>query len=192
MAGPRDLEVVQFSSAGDWQQWLARNHAKSAGVWLRFFKKQSGILSVTHAQALEAALCYGWIDGQLKKGDAQSWTQKFTPRRPKSIWSKRNRELVEQLIRSKQMKPAGLQAIRAAKEDGRWDRAYDSPGKLVVPEDFMHELLAHPAAARVFAGLNRANLYAITWRLQTAKKPATRQKRMSAIIEMLNQGKTFH
>ena len=148
--------------------------------------------SLLHSEALEAALCHGWIDGQLKKGDAASWTQKFTPRRPKSIWSKRNRELVEELASKKKMKPAGLRAVEAAKADGRWDQAYDSPGKMNVPADFLRALSENPKAATVFAGLNKANIYAITWRLQTARKPATRNNRMSAIIAMLAEGKTFH
>jgi uncharacterized protein YdeI (YjbR/CyaY-like superfamily) len=187
-----ELEVLEFSAARGWNQWLSKNHSKSSGIWLRFFKKQSGIPSLTHAEALEAALCYGWIDGQLKKGDAASWNQKFTPRRPKSIWSKRNRELVEELTSKKRMKPAGLRAVEAAKADGRWDQAYDSPGKMNVPDDFLRALSENPKAATVFAGLNKANIYAITWRLQTARKPATRNNRMSAIIAMLAEGKTFH
>jgi uncharacterized protein YdeI (YjbR/CyaY-like superfamily) len=150
------------------------------------------VASVTHAEALEAALCHGWIDGQLKRGDEASWIQKFTPRRPKSIWSKRNRELAEQLTQAGKMKPAGLRAVEAARADGRWDRAYDSPGKMEAPADFLLELQKHPLAAKCFSGLSRANLYAITWRLQTARKPATRQKRMVAIIAMLAEGKTFH
>jgi uncharacterized protein YdeI (YjbR/CyaY-like superfamily) len=192
MSSSNKLEVLQFSRARGWVQWLSKNHAKSAGIWLRFYKKHSGIPSLTHAQALEAALCYGWIDGHLKRGDAASWTQKFTPRRPKSIWSKRNRELVEQLTVSKKMNPAGKRAVAAAKADGRWDQAYDSPGKSNVPDDFLHALSKHPKAAAVFAGLNRANIYAITWRLQTARQPATRHNRMAAIIAMLSEGKTFH
>jgi uncharacterized protein YdeI (YjbR/CyaY-like superfamily) len=187
-----DLAVLEFSTALDWNQWLSKNHSKSTGVWLRFFKKQTGISSVTHAEALEAALCYGWIDGQLKKGDARCWTQKFTPRRPKSIWSKRNRELVEALTAKKKMKPAGQRAVEAAKADGRWHQAYDSPGKMTVPDDFLRALSKNAKAATVFAGLNKANIYAITWRLQTARKPATRKNRMSAIIAMLAEGKTFH
>jgi len=192
MSSSNELEVLQFSAARGWVQWLSKNHSKSAGIWLRFYKKHSGIPSLTHAQALETALCYGWIDGQLKPGDATCWAQKFTPRRPKSIWSKRNRELVEQLTLRKKMKPAGQRAVEAAKADGRWDQAYDSPGKMNVPDDFLHALSENPKAATVFAGLNRANIYAITWRLQTARQPATRRKRMVAIIAMLSEGKTFH
>jgi uncharacterized protein YdeI (YjbR/CyaY-like superfamily) len=129
MSAPDQSEVLQFSAAQGWVEWLSKNHGKSSGVWLRFFKKQSGVPSLTHAEALEAALCYGWIDGQLKKADAASWIRKFSPRRPKSIWSKRNRELVEALTSKKKMKPAGLRAVEAAKADGRWDQAYDSPAK---------------------------------------------------------------
>jgi uncharacterized protein YdeI (YjbR/CyaY-like superfamily) len=187
-----DLQAVQFASASDWRRWLWKHHADSPGVWLRFFKKKSGVASVTHAEALDEALCHGWIDGQLKPGDEESWAQRFTPRRSKSIWSKRNRERVDELIKTGRMTPAGLRAIESAKVDGRWDRAYDSPSRMKVPEDFLRELDRHPNAARFFAQLNKANLYAIAWRLQTAKKPTTRQKRMTAIMAMLAEGKKFH
>jgi uncharacterized protein YdeI (YjbR/CyaY-like superfamily) len=185
-------EIIEFPSAKEWERWLAKKHEDSAGVWIRFFKKGSGIASVTHAEALLAALCFGWIDGPLKKHDEHSWLHKFAPRRPRSIWSKRNRELVEQLAVDGKMKPAGSKEVEAAKADGRWDRAYDSPSKMTVPEDFLNELSKNKKARTFFETLNKANTYAITWRLQTAKKPDTRERRMSAIIEMLAKGEKFH
>jgi uncharacterized protein YdeI (YjbR/CyaY-like superfamily) len=161
-------------------------------VWLRLFKKGSGVASVTHAEALAAALCYGWIDGQLKRHDEESWLRKFTSRRPQSVWSKRNRELVDQLAKAGKMRAAGLKEVEAAKSDGRWSRAYDSPRNMMVPEDFRKELSKSKKAQMFFETLNKANTYAIAWRLQTAKKPETREKRMKAIIEMLGKGKALH
>jgi uncharacterized protein YdeI (YjbR/CyaY-like superfamily) len=190
--GQGAFEIIECPSTRDWERWLAKNHARADGVWLRFFKKHSQVASIDHAEALNAALCYGWIDGQIKKLDADSWLRKFTPRRPKSIWSKRNRELVERLMEAGKMTTAGLKEVQAAKADGRWDRAYDSPSKMTVPADFRKALSKNAEAKAFFASLNKANLYAITWRLQTAKKPETRRRRMQAIIEMLAKGEKFH
>jgi uncharacterized protein YdeI (YjbR/CyaY-like superfamily) len=192
MTTKSDLEIIAFPSAKEWELWLAKTHASSRGVWLRLFKKGSGVASVTHAEALAAALCYGWIDGQLRKHDEESWLRKFTPRRPQSVWSKRNRELVDQLVEAGKMRAAGLKEVEAAKSDGRWSRAYDSPSNMTVPEDFMKKLSKNKKARMFFETLNKANGYAIAWRLQTAKKPETREKRMTAIIEMLAKGKAFH
>jgi uncharacterized protein YdeI (YjbR/CyaY-like superfamily) len=192
MTTKSDLEIIAFPSAKEWELWLAKTHASSRGVWLRLFKKGSGVASVTHAEALAAALCYGWIDGQLRKHDEESWLRKFTPRRPQSVWSKRNRELVDQLVEAGKMRAAGLKEVEAAKSDGRWSRAYDSPSNMTVPEDFMKKLSKNKKARMFFETLNKANAYAIAWRLQTAKKPETREKRMTAIIEMLAKGKAFH
>jgi uncharacterized protein YdeI (YjbR/CyaY-like superfamily) len=187
-----EFEIIECPSARAWLRWLAKNHSRSGGVWLRFFKKHSQVASIDHAEALHAALAYGWIDGQLKKHDAQSWLRKFTPRRAKSIWSKRNRELVARLLETGKMKAAGLKEVEAAKADGRWDQAYDSPSKMTVPADFRKALSKNAEAKQFFASLSKANLYSIAWRLQTAKKPETRQKRIQAIIAMLAQGKKFH
>jgi len=175
-----------------WESWLAENHAVSAGVWLRFFKKGSDVDSVTHDQALDEALCYGWIDGQIQKHDDKSWLQKFTPRRAKSIWSKRNIEHVARLTKAKKMKQAGLRQIEAAKADGRWEMAYDSPSNMRMPQDFLERLAENKKAEAFFKSLTRANTYAIGWRLQTAKKPETREKRMKAILQMLAKGEKFH
>ncbi len=186
------LPIISFESPSGWADWLSANHTQPAGIWLRFFKKASGVTSVTYAEALEEALCYGWIDGQANEYDDDSWLQKFTPRRKKSIWSKINTQHVERLIKEGRMKAAGLKEIEAAKQDGRWEQAYDSYRNMRIPEDFMRELEKNAKAKGFFETLNKTNLYSIAFRLQTAKKPETREKRMKAILEMLSNGKKFH
>ncbi|MBS1486169.1 MAG: YdeI/OmpD-associated family protein [Bacteroidetes bacterium] len=186
------MQVVSFVSSKEWRKWLAMNYAKTNGVWLRFFKKDSGEKTVTYPEALEEALCYGWIDGQANKYDVKSYIQKFTPRRPRSIWSKRNAEKAERLIQEGKMKKAGMQQIELAKADGRWQRAYDSSKNMKVPEDFLKQLSKNKKAKTFFDGLNKANLFAIVWRLQTAKKPETREKRLKKILVMMREGKKFH
>jgi uncharacterized protein YdeI (YjbR/CyaY-like superfamily) len=155
---------------------------------------QEGIWQPTfsHSEAVDEALCYGWIDGQARSHDAISWVQKFTPRRPKSVWSKINTERVERLLKLGKIKPAGLAAVEAAQQDGRWQAAYASPREAIIFEDFLKALSKNREANAFFDTLNRANLYSITWRLQTAKKPETRKRRMKAILEMLARGKKFH
>ena len=185
-------EVLSFSSAMELEQWFAENHARSNGIWVRFFKKTSDIPSVSYDEALDAALCFGWIDGQLRKHDQVSWLRKFTPRRPKSVWSKRNRGHAERLIKAGTMHEAGLQEVEAARKDGRWKAAYDSAQNMVVPDDFLTELDKNLKAKAFFETLNRANVYAIVWRLQTARKPETRQKRLKTILAMLAEGQKFH
>ena len=186
------MEYLSFKTQTDFRNWLDKNHKISTGIWLRFFKKNSGAASVTHDEALDEAICYGWIDGQLKTYDDKSWQQKFTPRRPKSIWSKKNAERAELLIKLKRMKTAGLKEVNAAKKDGRWDKAYDSPANMSVPEDLLKRLSGNKKALEFFKTLNKANLYAIAWRLQTAKKPETREKRIIKMIDMLSKGEKFH
>lgn len=161
-------------------------------MWVKFFKKNSGAKSIGYSEALDEALCWGWIDGQIKKYDERAYIQRFTPRRPRSIWSKRNREHVARLIKEGRMRAPGLAEVGAAKKDGRWDAAYDSPKNAEVPADFLKELSKNKNAEKFFDSLNRANVYAIVWRLQTAKKPETRAKRMRDIIKMLREGKSFH
>jgi uncharacterized protein YdeI (YjbR/CyaY-like superfamily) len=185
-------EVVSFRSEARFRKWVAANHHKSTGVWLRIFKKDSGERSVTDAEALDQALCFGWIDGQKRPFDAQSWLQRFTPRRARSGWSKRNTEHAERLIQAGQMTAAGQAEIAAAKKDGRWRAAYDSPSKATIPADFLTALRKNKKAASFFDSLNKANLYAIAYRLQTAKKPETRQRRMETILAMLARGEKFH
>ena len=188
----KDTPTKAFATAGAWEQWLAANHAQSDGIWLRIFNKESGEKTVTYAEALDEALCYGWIDGQKKKLDSDSWIQKFTPRRARSIWSKRNIEHIERLTNEKRMKAAGLKAFEEAKKDGRIAAAYDSPSNSSTPEDFLRLLEKDKKAKTFFDSLNKANKYAITWRLQTAKKQETREKRMKMILEMLARGEQFH
>lgn len=187
-----DAPILTFTSAKEFTSWLAKNHKVSSGVWLRLFKVKSEVPTITYSEALDVALCYGWIDGQKKPYDDESWLQKFTPRRSKSIWSKRNQEHVERLIKAGLMKPAGLAEVEAAKADGRWEQAYESPSNMTVPADFLDELAKHKKAKAFFETLNKTNIYSIVWRLQTAKKPETRIKRMQAILEMLKKGEKFH
>jgi uncharacterized protein YdeI (YjbR/CyaY-like superfamily) len=192
MKAATDIPILAFASAKAWRQWLAKHHTTSDGIWLRLYKKTSDTLSVSYAEALDEALCHGWIDGQLKSHDAHSWLRKFTPRRARSIWSKKNLDHVARLTKAGRMKAAGLKAVEAAKADGRLKVAYDAPSKSEVPKDFLAALSKNAKARAFFATLNRANVYAITFRLQTAKKPETREKRMKAILEMLGRGEKFH
>ncbi len=185
-------KILSFRSSSEFRKWLAANHRQSDGIWLRIFKKESGEASVTYAEALDEALCFGWIDGQKQRHDDSSWRQKFTPRRPKSGWSKINTQHAERLIQAGRMKPAGQAAIDAAKKDGRWTSAYDSPSKATIPEDFLAALHKNKKATAFFESLNKANRYAIAYRLQTAKKPETRQRRMELILAMLARGEAFH
>lgn len=181
-----------FETAAEWRKWLLEHHADRTGVWIRIFKKGLDARTVTYAEALDEALCFGWIDGQKKAYDETSWLQKFTRRRPKSVWSKRNRERVARLIEEQRMTPAGLAAVESARKDGRWDDAYDAPSTMDVPDDFLNELKKDPRAYAFFKTLNRANTYAIAWRLQTARKPQTRARRMEALLAMMRQGKKLH
>ncbi len=187
-----DFEIVSFKTAKEMEKWLAKNHAASKGIWLRLFKKNAGEKSITYDEALDEMLCYGWIDGQIQKYDEQSWIRKFTPRTAKSIWSKRNISHTERLINLGKMKASGLAEIEKAKADGRWEKAYDSPSDMKAPDDFLKALSKNKKAKAFFESLNKANKYAIGWRLQTAKKPETREKRMKIILEMMAKGERFH
>jgi uncharacterized protein YdeI (YjbR/CyaY-like superfamily) len=187
-----DIVIKYFKTSAQFETWLAENHAASTGLYLQIYNKDSGVASLNHADALDVALCYGWIDAIAKKYDDQSYLQRFTPRRSKSIWSKRNIEHVKRLIKAGRMKESGLKAIEAAKADGRWDAAYDSPANSEIPDDFLKLLKTNKSAYQFFKTLNKANTFAITWRLQTAKKPETRERRMQVIIAMLEKGETFH
>ena len=192
MTKPIELPTLPFESKKKWADWLAKQHDKSAGVWLKLAKKATGIPSVTYAEALDVALCYGWIDGQKGSFDEQYFLQKFTPRRPKSIWSKINVEKVEGLIASGEMKPAGLKAIEAAKQDGRWAAAYEGQRTISVPEDFQAALDKNKKAKTFFVTLNSVNRYAFLFRIHTAKKAETRVKRIQQFIEMLERNEKFH
>ena len=186
------METLAFKSAAAFRRWLAGGHQSVDGIWLRMFKKDSGQKTVTYAEALDEALCFGWIDGQRKTFDEHSFIQKFTPRRARSGWSKWNTQHAERLIKAGRMTPAGLAAIEAAKADGRWQAAYSSPRNATPPEDFLKALGRNKKAGSFFATLNKANLYAIVYRLQTAKKPETRERRMKNILAMLTRGEKFH
>ena len=191
MTEQKDAPIVLFKTAALWREWLAAHYAEPQGVWLRFYKKGHGE-SIRHAEALDEALCFGWIDGQAKPYDEDSYLQKFTPRRARSLWSKRNIEHVERLTREGRITPAGQAEIDAARADGRLDRAYDSPSNAQVPADFIAALEKLPKAKSFFETLNKTNRYAITWRLQTAKKEETRQRRMQQLLDMLERGEKFH
>jgi uncharacterized protein YdeI (YjbR/CyaY-like superfamily) len=188
----RDAATLVFQNQKAWAAWLAKNHGKSFGVWLRMAKKASGLQSVSHSEALEAALCYGWIDGQTKSADENAWMQKFTPRTKKSIWSKINRQKALALIEAGQMKLAGLEEIERAKKDGRWDAAYDSPRAATVPDDLQAALEGNSRAKAFFTTLSGQNRYAILFRIQTAKKADTRARRIQQFIEMLAKNETLH
>lgn len=192
MTTPTEQPTLAFESAELFESWLEQNHCESTGIWLKIFKKGSGKPTVTYAEALDVALCFGWIDGQKKSFDEHSWIQKFCPRRPKSIWSKINIGHVERLSNQGKMRPAGLEAVEKAKADGRWEQAYDSPSNMTIPEEFLQELRKNKNAEAFFKQLNKSNLYAIGFRLQTAKKQETKDKRTKEIMEMLEQGKKFH
>jgi uncharacterized protein YdeI (YjbR/CyaY-like superfamily) len=183
---------MAFSSPEKWEAWLDRNHAQPDGIWLRFYKKSSGQPSVTYAEALDLALCHGWIDSQVKGYDALSYLQRFSPRRARSVWSKINTGHVARLVRAGRMKPAGQRQIDAAKEDGRWAAAYASPRGAALPEDFLQAVAKNRQAKAFLASLNRHNLYAIVHRLQTAKRPETRARRIRTFVAMLAKGEKLH
>jgi uncharacterized protein YdeI (YjbR/CyaY-like superfamily) len=185
-------ETLSFRSASAFRKWLSARHRQSNGIWLRIFKKDSEKPSVTYTEALDDALCFGWIDGQKQRCDDSSWLQKFTPRRAKSSWSKINTQHAERLMQAGRMKAAGQAEVDAARKDGRWTAAYDSPSKATFPEDFLAVLRRNKKATAFFESLNKANRYAIAYRLQTAKKPETRQRRMGMILAMLARGEAFH
>ncbi len=187
-----EYSVLPFDSAADWEAWLREHGSKVPGVWIRLAKKGSQLTSVSYAEAVEVALCYGWIDGQVKGLDERCYLQKFTPRKARSIWSQINRAKAEDLIERGRMQPAGLQAVESARQDGRWEQAYASPSKMEVPEDLQKALDLEPKAAESFATLTKQNRYAILFRIETARKPETRLRRISKILEMLRAGETFH
>jgi len=187
-----DQPVISFESGDAWEAWLAEHHATSPGLWLKFAKKGSGITTVSYSEALDVALCYGWIDGQKDKFNGDHWLQRFTPRRPRSKWSRINRDRVASLVARGAMKPVGLREVERAKADGRWEAAYDGQRAAAVPDDLRRELEANAAAREFFATLDSANRYAILYRLQEAKKPETRARRLKTFVTMLSEGKKIH
>jgi uncharacterized protein YdeI (YjbR/CyaY-like superfamily) len=184
--------LFTFSSVKEWEQWLLKNYTSPLGVWVRFFKKSSGKKTFGYKEALDVALCYGWIDGIVRKYDEESYIQRFTQRRARSMWSKVNIEHTKRLISEGKMHPSGLAEIKRAKKDGRWDTAYDSSKNMSVPEDFLKELAKDKKAQEFFQRLNKSNAYAIAWRLNTAKKPETRERRMKVILAMMRKGKKLY
>ena len=183
---------VECADAASWARWLERHHGNAAGVWLRIAKKGSGVASIDHPQALEEALCHGWIDGQRKSDDATYFLQRFTPRTARSTWSKINREKVLKLIDEGRMQPAGLAEIDRAKADGRWDAAYEGVAAATVPPDLQAALDANKKAAKFFATLDSRNRFAVLFRTQGAKKPETRARRIAQFVEMLAKGEKIH
>ncbi len=186
------LQVVSFEETDAWDAWLTTHHADSPGVWLKIAKKGSAARSVSYSDALDAALCHGWIDGQKGRHDEEYWLQRFTPRKPRSGWSKINTERAAALIASGRMKPAGLREVEQAQADGRWERAYESQSRVTVPEDLARALAANEQARAFFATLDSTNRYAILYRIGTAKRPETRAKRIDAFVAMLTEHKKIH
>jgi uncharacterized protein YdeI (YjbR/CyaY-like superfamily) len=192
-ASPRDgLPIVSFLSPDEWEEWLEDEHATSRGVWLKIARKGTGRLSVSYDEALDVALAYGWIDGQKGRYDDEHWVQRFTPRTPRSRWSKINCARAGALIVAGRMRPAGLAEVERAKADGRWEAAYDGQRTATVPEDLQRALDASPAARDFFATLSGANRYAILYRVQDAKRPDTRARRIAQFVEMLAERRTLH
>ena len=187
-----DLPVLTFATKDEFAAWMEDNHATSDGIWIKVAKKGTGVPSVHPPEALEVALCYGWIDGQRKSLDDAHYLQKYTPRRARSKWSKINVAKAEALIASGEMRPAGLAEIERAKADGRWDAAYDSPSSMKVPPDLQAELDKDPEAAAFFASLDSTNRYAILYRLHDAKRPETRARRLKQYVEALKRGEKLH
>jgi len=186
------LPVRLFETRRDWEAWLEKNHAKADEIWVKFARKDSGVRCVARGDALGVALCYGWIDGQTAKVDETFWLQRFTPRRPRSKWSRINCRRVEELASQGLMKPAGLKEVEAAKRDGRWERAYESQLTITVPDDLQKALNRNPRAKKFFATLDSQNRYAILYRLQDARRPETRARRIEKFVAMLGEGKTIH
>lgn len=187
-----DLPVIPFASRDAWEAWLADEHASSSGLWLKFAKVGAGIDSVSYAEAVEVALCYGWIDGQAARYDETYWLQRFTPRRRRSKWSRINRDRATELIVRGEMKPAGLAEVERAKADGRWEAAYESQGTATVTDD-LHRALEENDEAREFSGtLDSANRYAILYRTQDSKKPRDAGRRIQRYVEMLSEHSTIH
>jgi uncharacterized protein YdeI (YjbR/CyaY-like superfamily) len=193
MPSPRpDLPILSFASAREWEVWLEEHHATAAGVWLKLAKKGSPAASVSQAEAVVVALCFGWIDGQAAPDDEAAWLQRFTPRRPRSKWSRINRERATRLMEEGRMRPAGREQVERARADGRWDAAYEPQSAATVPDDLKAELERSPKAAEFFATLNRLNRYSIIFRVNDAKRPETRARRIQKFVEMLARGEKLH
>ena len=186
------IEPIRFATQRAFETWMRKHHASSDGEWLQLAKAGADRPTVTYAEAIEVALCWGWIDGQKKSLDDQHWLQRFTPRRARSLWSKINRAKADALVESGRMQPPGQAEIDRAKADGRWDAAYDGARTSTVPEELQAALDASPKAKAFFAALDGTNRYAVLWRVQTAKKPETRAKRIETLVAMLARGEKIH
>ncbi len=192
MRGRDDLPILSFASPREWEEWLAVNHAASSGVWIKIAKKETGIESVRYPEVLESALCFGWIDGRREALDDRYFLQRFTPRRSRSRWSRVNRDKAERLIAEGRMRPTGLAEVERARADGRWEAAYGSQRDIDVPDDLQRELDARPKARAFFSELSSQNRYAILYRLQDAKRPETRARRLAKFVAMLEAGETIY
>lgn len=192
IVAPDDKPVVPFATVAEFESWLSEWHVDHTGLWIHFFKRDSGYSSITYAEALDVALCYGWIDGPIRKGDEVSWIHKFTPRGKRSVWSQKNKSHIERLIREGRMQPAGQAAVDAAKSDGRWDAAYASSSNFVESPEFMAALKKSKKASAFYATLTKANRYAFYYRLHAVKKPETKTRKLAEFIGMLERGETFH
>jgi len=186
-----ELETIHFASPGAWEAWLEEHHTRP-GIWIRFAKKGSGVPSLTHDEALDVALCFGWIDGQAASDEEPWWRQRFTPRRARSKWSRINCARVEALTEAGRMRPSGLAEVAAAKGDGRWEAAYASPRNILVPEDLQRRLDASARLRKAFEALDSRNRYAILYRLHDAKRPETRARRLEEFVTMLKEGRRLH
>jgi uncharacterized protein YdeI (YjbR/CyaY-like superfamily) len=192
MTAKPDLPIIAFASSNAWETWLEKHHATANGLWLKIAKKGSGIDTVSYAEALDVALCYGWIDGQKASFDDHHWLQRFTPRRPRSKWSKLNREKATELIKRGEMKPAGLREVERATQDGRWDAAYDAQSTATVPDALRREFDKNEVARKFFSTLDSRNRYAILYQIRDAKKPETRARRIEKYVAMLNGHKKIY
>jgi uncharacterized protein YdeI (YjbR/CyaY-like superfamily) len=188
----KDLPIIFFKDFDSWLEWLEKNFSDTKGIWIKFAKKASNIPSITYEEAREGALMYGWIDGLKNALDENYYTLRFTPRRPKGVWSKINCKIVENLIKEGKMKPSGLREVENARKDGRWDAAYESQSKITVPEDFEKALNKKPKAKAFFLTINSTNRYAFLYRIHTAKKPETRAARIERFVSMLENGEVFY
>ena len=192
MTLPSDLPVLGFADQAGLEEWLEAEHASAPGLYVKLAKKGAGVPSVTYAELVESSLCFGWIDGRSNRLDDHFYLQRITPRRSRSVWSQKNVEAVEALIAAGRMRPAGLAAVEAARADGRWERAYAGSATITVPDDLAAALAAEPAAQESFATLDGTNRYAVLWRVHTAATPATRAKRIAALVGMLAEGGRLH
>jgi uncharacterized protein YdeI (YjbR/CyaY-like superfamily) len=193
VAAPTDgLEIRAFADREAWREWLAAEHARVPGIWIRFPRGGRGESSLTHREALEDAIAFGWIDGQRRRLDDRHWLQRFTPRTVRSRWSVINRRTALALIERGAMQPAGLREVERAQADGRWDAAYEGQARMAVPDDLAAALAARPEARARFDGLDSRNRYAILYRVQDAKRPETRARRIAGFVDMLERGDTIY